>query len=345
MDECEKLAREGIAKRLNLTEERPPTEEDYHDQLAISLSTLERLEHVTLSPSPHLLILLAQHLPLDTCREEEQIDFKDEELFNPWTTSSHQILASQLLDRLASTHGTMDDKDQEDFDKVTLLLIKEDRRLLTRSLQLLQGELQEVVHHPPAPHCLAWITGKLPHPHLGKAAPGLIPHVLRCLDCWLTRPRVLGARAALHLASTCPPAELAWYGRTELLHAALLPLLSQDLHCLKAASPPLLVLTSHLQSSAKGVPALPGPADHLLARMIELVELNTGGQDRGDLLCNLLVSTAHLLGAGVARWVTSLSSLVVANPSSSHLLALVPHLCQHALRQWQGSWGRCCRLF
>ena len=99
---------------------------------------------MTLSPSPHLLILLAQHLPLDTCREEEQIDFKDEELFNPWTTSSHQILASRLLDRLASTHGTMDDKDQEDFDKVTLLLIKEDRRLLTRSLQLLQGELQEV---------------------------------------------------------------------------------------------------------------------------------------------------------------------------------------------------------
>ena len=104
---------------------------------------MEKLEHVTLSPSPHLLILLAQHLPLDTCREE-QIDFKDEELFNPWTTSSHQILASRLLDRLASTHGTMDDKDQEDVDKVTLLLIKEDRRLLTRSLQLLQGELQEV---------------------------------------------------------------------------------------------------------------------------------------------------------------------------------------------------------
>merc|ERR1719397_2334058 len=107
-----------------------------------------------------------------------------------------------------------------------------------------------------------------------------------------------------------------------------IPAREEMLHCLKAASPPLLVLTSHLQSSAKGVPALPGPADHLLARMIELVEMNTGGQDRGDLLCNLLVSTAHLLSAGVARWVTSLSSLIVANPSSSHLLALVPHLCQ-----------------
>ena len=35
---------------------------------------------------------------------------------------------------------------------------------------------------------------------------------------------------------------------------------------LQAASSPLLVLTSHLHSSAKGVPALPGPADHLLAR-------------------------------------------------------------------------------
>ena len=53
-------------------------------------------------------------------------------------------MASQLLDRLASTHGTMDGTDEEDVDKVTLLLIKEDRRLLTRSLQLLQGELQEV---------------------------------------------------------------------------------------------------------------------------------------------------------------------------------------------------------
>ena len=53
-------------------------------------------------------------------------------------------MASRLLDRLASTHGTMDGTDQEDVDKVTLLLIKEDRRLLIRSLQLLQGELQEV---------------------------------------------------------------------------------------------------------------------------------------------------------------------------------------------------------
>ena len=62
--------------------------------------------------------------------------------------------------------------------------------------------------------------------------------------------------------------------------------------------------------------------------MIELVELNTGGQDRGDLLCNLLESAARLLGAGVARWVTSLSSLVASNPSSTRLLDLVPHLCQ-----------------
>ena len=83
------------------------------------------------------------------------------------------------MDKLASTHGMKEDMDEEGLDKVTLLLVKEDRRLLTRSLQLLQGELQEVVQHPPAPHCLAWITSKLPHPHLGKAAPALIPHVLR----------------------------------------------------------------------------------------------------------------------------------------------------------------------
>ena len=94
---------------------------------------------MTLSPSPHLFILLAQHLPLDTCKEEE-----DEELLTPWTSPSHYKMASQLLDRLASTHGTEDSTDEEDVDKVTLLLVKEDRRLLTRSLQLLQGELQEV---------------------------------------------------------------------------------------------------------------------------------------------------------------------------------------------------------
>ena len=102
---------------------------------------MEKLEHVTLSPSPHLLILLAQHLPLDTCKDEEE---KDEELLTPWTSTSHHKMASQLLDRLASTHGTEDSTDEEDVDKVTLLLVKEDRRLLTRSLQLLQGELQEV---------------------------------------------------------------------------------------------------------------------------------------------------------------------------------------------------------
>ena len=47
----------------------------------------------------------------------------------------------------------------------------------------------------------------------------------------------------------CTVAELAWYGRTELLHAALLPLLSQDLPCLQVAYPLhccLLVCTSFL---------------------------------------------------------------------------------------------------
>ena len=152
------ISREGIAKRLDLAEERPPTEEDYFDQLTTrfgvkyekkalkspspSLLALEKLEHVTLSPSPHLLILLAQHIHLDTCKEEEE---QDEEPLTPWTSTSHHKIASQLLDRLASTHhGMMDGTDEEDVDKVTLLLIKEDRRLLTRSLQLLQGELQEV---------------------------------------------------------------------------------------------------------------------------------------------------------------------------------------------------------
>ena len=106
-----------------------------------SLLALEKLEHVTLSPSPHLLILLAQHLPLDSCNEEKV----DQELLTPWTSSSHNRMAHKLLDRLASTHGMTDGMDQEDaVEKVTLMLIKEDRRLLTRSLQLLQGELQEV---------------------------------------------------------------------------------------------------------------------------------------------------------------------------------------------------------
>ena len=137
----------------------------------------------------------------------------------------------------------------------------------------------------------------------------------RCLDCWLTRPRVLGAKAALHLASTCPPAgateipycmiqylqmlvfqpslhccraRLVWENRTVTCSTSTTPFtgfaLSKGCLCLQifahllgglfpyisyllqAASPPLLVLTSHLQSSVKGVPVLPGPADHLLAR-------------------------------------------------------------------------------
>ena len=77
---------------------------------------------------------------LFSLKEEETV----EELLTPWSSTSHHIMASKLLDRLASTQCMVDDTDQEDVDKVTLLLIKEDRRLLTRSLQLLQGELQEV---------------------------------------------------------------------------------------------------------------------------------------------------------------------------------------------------------
>ena len=73
---------------------------------------------------------------------------------------------------------------------------------------------------------------------------------------------------------------------------------------------------------------MPGPADHLLARVIELIELNTEGKERRDLLCNLLVSVSDLLGIGVARWVTSLSSLMAAHSSSTHLIDHIPLLCK-----------------
>ena len=38
------ISREGIAKRLDLAEERPPTKDDYRDQLAIRCIINERME-------------------------------------------------------------------------------------------------------------------------------------------------------------------------------------------------------------------------------------------------------------------------------------------------------------
>jgi len=336
----ELVCRGGLAT-LRLEEERPVTREEYRGSREASLAALEQLLLLRpCPPSPLLLLLLAQHSEVQGCRgeEEQEEEQSSTEDLTPWSSSKHKALAAEVLEKMVEeVVGGVEEVEQE-RKGLTKILVKDDKKLLKSVLKLLEPQLKEVNLHPPAPHCLAWLTTLLPHPHLGQAAPLLLPGVTRCLDSWLPSPRVLGARCALHLASTCPPTELAWFGRSELLHAALLPLLSQELPSLLAAVPPLLLLTQHLHQGARGVPCLPGPADALLDRVAGHLEMAGRGRvGEEHHLALLLNSTCHLLGVGVVRWLPRLSSLL-STSTSSPLLLLLPHLsttCPEALAREQ----------
>lgn len=313
MEESCALARMGLVPVLKLGEERPATEEDFKQHLPVSLSCLESLVSPAspLLPSTHLLLLLSQHSTLQT----PSSSFSS----TPWSSHEHQALALRLQEKLLLVSGLNEGG-------VGGLLTREDRKLFNQCLQILQPQLENLAQHPSSPHTLAWLVTRLSHPDLGQATPLFLPHTLRCLDSWLVPCRVLGCTIVDHLISQCPAAELAWYGRAELLHSALLPLLSQDSTCLAAASPSLLHLTEQLHKAKKDVPALPGPADTLLDRVTGLLQLETRCPLRRSLLVSLLQGLLSLLAQGAVRWVPRLAGLVAGDPREE-VLQLVPSLC------------------
>ena len=94
-----------------------------------SLDSLQRLLDLDCSvPGPCLLLLLAQHSTLKKQEEQESC------FSSPWSTPEHQELAKEILSRLEGK----EDGGEEEMEGVTFLLVKEDRKLLGQTLQLLQ---------------------------------------------------------------------------------------------------------------------------------------------------------------------------------------------------------------
>jgi len=320
-ENSEAVARVGLAPTLELSEKRPATEKDFEAHISVSLACLERLAASPQPPvpGPHLLLLLSQHSILET---KAGIPSS-----TPWSTDRHQALAIKLKERLGENVEEREEDDCEEEGIVTLLVSK-DRRLFAQILVVLQPELSDLTSHPSAPHSLAWLVTRLPHPHLGRATPLLLPHTLKCLDSWLTPPRLMGCHIVTHMVQTSPPSELAWYGRAELLHSALTPLLSQDISSLLAVKGPLHQLTHLLHTAAPGPPSLPGPADTMLDRLAGLLELDTRGGERREVLAGMLGDTVALLGPGVVRWVPRIAAIVAASPSSPGILGILTSLCE-----------------
>jgi len=327
----------GLLPALALQEERPPTQEDFIHQTELSLSCLESLACLPaerLQPGPNLVLLLSQHSLLPPPRENtaSNIDPLASETLFPvvsptiWSSSRHQDLALQILERLCQNIPG-DDADIG----VSALLVRQDRKLLAQIVSLLQPQMKQLVLYPSGPHCLCWVVSQLSEPALGLALPLLLPLCLACLDSWLVCPRVLGARTVTHICSLCPPTQLSWYGRADLLYSALIPLVSGDLEVVRWVRAPLTHLTklrhTTFISSSYGSPgSLPSPADQTMERLLSLCQMESTGSERGTILIHLINDVVGVLGPGVLRWVASLSSLLASQPSNQQLQALVSSL-------------------
>ena len=294
------------------TEERPPEKDDYHSTyLTTSLESLTRLvktHSYSLSrPAclPSLLLLCSQHSHI-----------QDVEV-PPWSSAEHQLQASLLLSKLESI-----------FKPIKTLLADQDRRLVSQLLSLLQPSLEEFLSQPAAVYSLTWLTSQLLHPHLGQVVPQLLPHALNWIDCWIPYYKVFGCHVVGHIISTCPPSELVWFGRADLLADALGKLLHHaDITVTDACKEPLINVYKIKHADTK--PDKPGPADLLMKDLINCLEL-TSDNDKKAVYSKMIQKTVDMLGVGVARWVTRLASLTVSqldfSPPDS-ILSLLTQLC------------------
>jgi len=305
------LANTALAPPLPNSEERPPLPEDFSSHLPYSLEILTRLvkmhSYSISRPAslPSLLLLCAQHCPTS----DHQLDSL------PWSSSEHQLQASQLQAKL-----------EHIYKPLRTLLVEQDRKLLAQLFKLLQPSLEKFLSYPASVHSLAWITSHISHPHLGQVVPHLLPHALNWLDCWVSYYKLIGCHVVDHIIATCTSTDLVWFGRADLLSDALIKLLHHtDSAVVKASEKPLMNILRIRHDGTK--PDLPGPADLLMKDLITSVDL-TSDQEKKAVYCSMILSTVPLLGAGTARWVARLSQLMVSQLDFSPPQAVFPMLSQ-----------------
>ena len=297
-DKSDHVIRSALTPGLRCATEKPPESEDFKTHCHVSLSALKSLVNAKQSHNQHILLLL--------CSEHCALNKADTP--HVWSSTSHQELADELVQGLESLTG-----------KTLIELLTEDQCNLFKSLMAeLQPRLEKFSSHPASVASLSWLVSKVPHPQLSELVPRLLPHLLNITDSWMPHYKMAGARLMGHVIKTCPSSELLFYGRAELLEESLVRLLGHtDSGVVKAASEPLLALTSIRHGVTR--PSEPGPGDHLMQELVTKLELATD-RDRREVLAAMIEQLVHILGIGVARWVTSLARTIIS------LLAFSPPL-------------------
>ena len=287
----------GLAPPLSSAEERPAERDDYQDHRAESLDILRRIkssDNMTGDTVPSIVLLCSQHC---SCSWEEA-----SEVF-PWSSEEHREISAQLISLIEAR-----------FSPLAGLLTEADCRLFRSLLTHLQPSLVQFSREPGSVTSLVWLTHHLTQPtSLDPLVPLLLPHLLHWLDSWLPPYKVSGCLLARHIALHSSPSQLMFYGRAEVMAEPLTRLLAPttDLTVLRAAVKPLLVLTEVRAGGSQRCPATPGQADNLMAAVISSLELSSEGERR-EVYCQLAGDLLSLLGPGAARWVSSLTSIIIS---------------------------------
>ena len=130
------------------------------------------------------------------------------------------------------------------------------------------------------------------------------------LDCWLPTFKVSGCRLARHIILHSSSSQLVFYGRAELLTEPLTRLVaSSEASVVRAAGQSLLSLTTIRHQTSH--PATPGQADIMMAAVISSLEL-CSEQERREIYCDLARDLIPVLGPGAARWVSTLTNMMIS---------------------------------
>jgi len=278
---------EVIAPSLELTEERPIDSQDYKafiidcDKL-LETVTIHDLKTVDL---PGAVLFVSEHSVI------KSVEYDDEKMV--WSSQALASFAEKVKIKIEEIESVP-------FNNIIDANIKE-------LLQQLEPKLRKWTENAAACHAAVFLIMNLSKEKCSQIFGQMLPHILRWLDSWMVRPRLLALILLDHLLNL-PSSSFTPFGRDKVIYEALVKCLnSQDLCIIQAASSPIVKVVKMITiDQNKGSLS---HIDYFIDKLFTSLDIESKA-DKKLAKLELLHNTWDLLEDAALRWIPRLANLV-----------------------------------
>jgi len=278
---------ELIAPSLELPEERPVDSQDYE---AFTKNCDRILETKTIDDLvANDVIAAVLFVSENSCLKS--VEYEEEKMV--WSSPAQASFAQKVKRKIEELESVP-------FNEIIDTNIKE-------LLQQLEPKLRKWTENPAACHAAVFLILNLPKEKCIQIFGQMLPHILRWLDSWMVRPRLL-AVVVLDYLLDLPSSSFTPFGRDKVIYDALVKCVnSQDLCIIQAASSPItkvvkMITYNQDKSSLSHI-------DYFIDKLFTSLDMESKA-DKKLAKLQLLNSTWNLLEDAALRWIPRLADLV-----------------------------------